>query len=100
MRGEELIVLLGRQKVLIRPRQLHAHDKRLDAAHRKEDESRDDVADADLFMIDRCEPAEDAGLCLPDTRQPFQIAWRSGASRRDALEGHGDGLTSMFPDRS
>ena len=59
----------GVSKRQIRTGKLQPHDQRLDAAERQKDERRDDVADADLFVIDRGEEPLDAGRCLPQALQ-------------------------------
>ena len=69
MRREELVVLLGRQQAQIRTGKLQPDDQRLDSAQGQKDERRDDVADADLFVIDRGEEPLDAGRCLPQALQ-------------------------------
>ena len=50
--GEQLVVLLRRQQLRFGPGQLQAHDQRLDAAQDQEDEGGDDVAQADLLVVD------------------------------------------------
>ena len=61
MHREELVVLLRRQKVLIWPRQLQAHDESFDAAEQEKNKRRHDVSDADRLVIDGREPAAEPG---------------------------------------
>ena len=42
----------GREQVLVRSRELRAHQQRLDAADDEEDEGRDEVAQADRLVVD------------------------------------------------
>ena len=69
VRREQLVVLLRRQQWLIRPRQLDAHDQRLEAAQQQEDEGGDDVAKPDLLVVDGRQPAERAAFRLPHLLQ-------------------------------
>ncbi len=66
MQREKLVVLLGREQRLVRAGELQAHDQRLDPADHEEDESGDEIADADRLVVDAREPADQAGLGLPD----------------------------------
>ena len=69
VRREQLVVLLRREQLLIGPRQLDAHDQRLDAAQHQEGERGDDVAEADLLVVDGRQPAGNAGFRLPNLIQ-------------------------------
>ena len=59
----------GVSKRQIRTGKLQPHDQRLDSAQGQKGERRDDVANADLFVIDGGEEALDAGRCLPQALQ-------------------------------
>ena len=96
---EQLVVLLGRQQRLVGTRELDAQDERLEAAGDEKDEGGDDVAEADLLVVDGRDPAEKPGLRRPD---PLE---RAGDRRlvvraddlRDAIVfggGHAYSLTS------
>ena len=69
MSREQLVVLARRQQREIRPRQLQPHHQCFDPAEGEKHERRDDVPDADLFVIDGAEEAPDAGLGLPKLLQ-------------------------------
>ena len=69
--GEKLIILLGTEQMLVRLCQLQAEDQRLDAASGEKAESGDDVADADLLMIDARKPAQESWAGFP---KPAQFA--------------------------
>ncbi len=82
--------------MLIRSGQLDPHDQRFDATQREEDEGGDDVANANLFMINGREPAGDAGLGPPDAVEPAVVGNRSGGDLRrsfDIRNGHGRRLS-------
>ena len=55
--GEKLVILLRRQQMQVRPGQLQPEDQRLDPARDQKDEGGDDIADADLLVIHRGQPA-------------------------------------------
>ena len=56
MHREELVEDVGRHQVAVRPRELQAHDQRLEATDAEEDERRDEVEDADALVVDRGDP--------------------------------------------
>ncbi|MGY2937860.1 hypothetical protein ACVWZ6_007462 [Bradyrhizobium sp. GM6.1] len=62
---EDLIVLVGGEKRLLRPGQLNAHQDREEAAEEQEYERRDDVAAADHLVVDRRQRAHPAGRRAP-----------------------------------
>lgn len=82
MHREQLVVLLRREHMQVGLRQLHAQDQRLDSADQQEDERCDDVANADLFMIDGAEKAFDPGLGLPHFVQALGKFRIGGDDRR------------------
>jgi hypothetical protein len=51
MHGEQLVVLLGRQELHARTRQLGAHQQRQQAADHEEGQRRDQVHPADHLVI-------------------------------------------------
>ena len=65
MHGEELVVLLRRQKLDVRPSELDPEDQRLDSADHQEGKGGDDIAKPNLLMVHRRQPADQAGLGLP-----------------------------------
>ena len=84
--GEELVVLLRRQQMLVRPGQLRAQDQRLDAARDQKGESGDDVADADLLVIDRRETAGDARRGFPNLVERPAVSRRGGGDLRRSFD--------------
>ena len=75
MHREHLVVLFGRQQRLVGAGQLEAQDERLDPACDEKDEGGNDVAEPDLFVVNRRDPAVKPGLRFPD---PFE---RTGDGR-------------------
>ena len=79
-----------------RARQLQANDCREQSAKRQEDESGDDVAPADVLVIDGREPADNAGPPAPSISQAFAqlrvvetgIALVGGARNRGGASHH------------
>ena len=57
--------MLRRQQLARSTSELQPDDQRLDPAEHQEGESGDDVADADLLVVDRRQPADQAGLRSP-----------------------------------
>jgi hypothetical protein len=77
---EDLVVLVGGEQRVAGLRELRADQQRLDAADEEEDERRDAVHHADLLVVDRGEPAPEAGR----RRRPAQQAAGRGALDRHA----------------
>ena len=69
--------------MLVRPGELEAHEHGLDAARDEKGEGGHEVHDADLFVIDRGEPAAEPRLGLPHGMQ-------SGFERRVVLGDFGE----------
>ena len=63
---EQLVILLGRQQRLVGTRELDAQDERLETAGDEKDEGGDDVAEADLLVVDGRDPAEKSWLRRPN----------------------------------
>jgi len=65
MHGEELIVKIRTDQMLIRLRELRTHEGGHQSGPRKEEERRYEVTPRDPFVIDRREPAHEAGAVRP-----------------------------------
>ena len=70
--GEELVVLLGRQHMEFGARQLQPQDQSLDAAGKQKNKCRHDVTNANFLVIHRRQPADHAGLGLPQGAKPMR----------------------------
>ena len=70
----------------IRAGELRADQQGLDAAGAEEDERREEVEEADAFVVDGRQPAEQAGTLFPDQLEPFETAARRG--RGEDLDGY------------
>ena len=68
--GEELVVEIRPDQVVLRLRQLQAHDDGGQAAEEQEDDGGDDVAAADDLVIDRRERTDQALFRAPCLRKP------------------------------
>ena len=68
--GEQLVVALRADQVAVGPRQLQRAWQREHAAEREEDQRGDDVAAADLLVVDGREPADDPGRAAPGALEP------------------------------
>jgi hypothetical protein len=60
VQGHHLVVGIPRQEVLVRLRQLRAHEERKHAAGAEEDEARDEVEDSNPLVVDGRDPAREA----------------------------------------
>ena len=69
---EDLVVALGRQEVVVRERELDAHQQRERAAEQEEDERRGRVPDADVLVVDR-RPVAPSLRRLPRLQQPLGL---------------------------
>ena len=63
---EQFVILLGREQRLVGTRELDAQGESLEAAGDEKDEGGDDVAEPDLLVVDRRDPAEEPRLRVPD----------------------------------
>ena len=62
---EELVVLLRSEQAVVRLRQLQTHPQRLKATDGQKNKRGDDVADADLLVVDGAEPSLETKRVLP-----------------------------------
>ncbi len=83
VRRKEVVVLFRRKQRTVRAGELHAHHERLDPAYREECERGDDVANADLLVIDAREESLQPACRFPQLEQPRLMgdAVRSDARR-------------------
>ena len=86
MVGEQLVVQLGPDEVVLRHRQLQAHGERVDAATEEEEEEADEQqALADGVVLDGHQLAEQPGWVRPEPLHPLGRVGRdvggSGVSR-------------------
>lgn len=65
VRAEELIILFGIQKVVLGKHQLDAHQQSGSPGQEKEDKTGNNIAPANLFVVNGCKPASQACRCLP-----------------------------------
>ena len=73
--------MLGPEHVVVRHRELRAHEQRFDAARAEEDERRPEVEKADPLVIGSCQPAEHAGSLGPDAMEPLYAFGRRRGNR-------------------
>ena len=59
MHGEDAVVGIGRDEVIVRHRQLNANHHRLQSGYEQEEQRVPDVHEPDLFMVDGGDPAVD-----------------------------------------
>ena len=79
--------------MLVRPGELEAHEHGLDAARDEKGEGGHEVHDADLFVIDRGEPAAEPWLRLPHRMQfGFERRVVLGDLREAFVLGNGEHL--------
>ena len=62
--------------MLVRRRELGAHDQRLDPAGEEEDRRRAEIQQPDPLVVDGRQPAEHAGPRQPDALESFELGAR------------------------
>jgi hypothetical protein len=67
---EELVVALGPDHPIVGLDQLKAHEQRDYPAEHEESEGGDNIAPADLFMVDRRQPAKKTRRAAPRSLEP------------------------------
>ena len=72
MHREKLVVSLGREGSPLRPNELKAHEESLGAAHQQEHQRGDQIASADLLVIDGRERSPQRRGSTPCSLQAFR----------------------------
>jgi hypothetical protein len=76
MHREKLVVGIRPEHHVVRLLELRAHEKRLDAPGREEDERRPEVEKADALVVGGRQPAEDSRALDPDPLEPLDALVR------------------------
>ena len=98
---EQLVEPRRADHVVVRPRELQPHQQRQHAAEREEDQRGDDVAAADLLVVDGREPADESRRPAPGALEPSGElrAFELGPVARDILALFGEPLFVLLRGR-